>query len=377
MIFVALESLIATLRSHLSRLTDELSSQQAQLDELRSLRECDIRDLTSKISEVDNLKLEIERLGDEVEILRGIVEEGLKERRKAKEIIHSRENSFAFEPGAQSNLEELSNSEDEISRDLPNEPSRVDIPSPPPSRPQSRQKIGRDDSGFNFALNRPAHRKQKSKPRFIDEEELERVSADLEERRSLRSASDHSQDESFFRSGSQEARQPNQHESRPTRPKEEEKPRCRIAVNKSPKANRVYAKTPARPVAPKTEVENAEEEVPFPQIRGERLEKLFFSAPEHNERTCRICHRRRRPGASDDELDNTSWLPPRKRFRAERRSSHENYRDDETVHSDDDIRTKPGKAPFSEDRLPPQTVLVRVLRELEDDFTHYKGYDIS
>ena len=84
MIFVALESLIATLRSHLSRLTDELSSQQAQLDELRSLRECDIRDLTSKISEVDNLKLEIERLGDEVEILRGIVEEGLKERRKAK-----------------------------------------------------------------------------------------------------------------------------------------------------------------------------------------------------------------------------------------------------------------------------------------------------
>jgi len=24
-------------------------------------------------------------------------------------------------------------------------------------------------------------------------------------------------------------------------------------------------------------------------------------------------------------------------------------------------------------RLPPQTVLVRVLRELEDDFTHYKG----
>jgi hypothetical protein len=26
------------------------------------------------------------------------------------------------------------------------------------------------------------------------------------------------------------------------------------------------------------------------------------------------------------------------------------------------------------DRLPPQTVLVRVLRELEDDFTHYKGY---
>ena len=29
--------------------------------------------------------------------------------------------------------------------------------------------------------------------------------------------------------------------------------------------------------------------------------------------------------------------------------------------------------PFSEDRLPPQTVLVRVLRELEDDFTHYKG----
>ena len=28
------------------------------------------------------------------------------------------------------------------------------------------------------------------------------------------------------------------------------------------------------------------------------------------------------------------------------------------------------------DRVPPQTVLARVLRELEDDFTHYKEYVI-
>ena len=28
---------------------------------------------------------------------------------------------------------------------------------------------------------------------------------------------------------------------------------------------------------------------------------------------------------------------------------------------------------FGEDKTPPQTVVVRVLRELEDDFTHYKG----
>lgn len=29
------------------------------------------------------------------------------------------------------------------------------------------------------------------------------------------------------------------------------------------------------------------------------------------------------------------------------------------------------------DRDPPQTVLMRVVRELEDDFTHYKGYVLS
>lgn len=35
---------------------------------------------------------------------------------------------------------------------------------------------------------------------------------------------------------------------------------------------------------------------------------------------------------------------------------------------------KERERPAEDDRLPPQTVLVRVLRELEDDFTHYKGY---
>jgi hypothetical protein len=74
----ALESLI---RSHMSRLTSELSSHKRLLDELHSLRETDKNTVRQKVREVDLIRREVEKIAGEVEILKGVVEEGLKERR--------------------------------------------------------------------------------------------------------------------------------------------------------------------------------------------------------------------------------------------------------------------------------------------------------
>jgi hypothetical protein len=109
----------------------------------------------------------------------------------------------------------------------------------------------------------------------------------------------------------------------------------------------------------------------LPQIRGERLERLFRAAPEHDEKTCSVCHRRKRSASSSYPInDEPRWLP-------KPGSSANPIREGKRVHSGEafhfgdekyisDIAARRG--------LPPQTVLARVLRELEDDFTHYKSY---
>lgn len=96
----------------------------------------------------------------------------------------------------------------------------------------------------------------------------------------------------------------------------------------------------------------------FPQIRGERLERLFSSVPEHNEQTCRACHGKTQNGRARWDLD---WLLKRA---AGRRAS--------TPPTQDNVRTSAGGY-VQREGLPPQTVLTRVLRELEDDFAHYKS----
>lgn len=316
------------------------------------MRESDIRDLREKIREVDTLKLEVERLGGEVEILRGVVEEGLKERRKVKEAIESGDDSVASAsrlPVIDGVIDQQADASAGLN-DLTYEQSRVEIPSPPPSRPQTPQCIAKPEA-----------------PRFIDEDELDRLSADLEERRSERSlgnARDQSVD--HIRMNFRPAKPKGFAGVEPSKQgsgKERTANRARFVSHPSPKRTRVYAKTPARSSAG----QKVEGETPFPQIRGSKLEQLFFSAPEHNAKTCRVCHRRSRPGEMEDELDFPSWLPPRKRTKLSADDGQCHYKENK------DQADVTFKAPFAEDRLPPQTVLVRVLRELEDDFTHYKG----
>lgn len=100
----------------------------------------------------------------------------------------------------------------------------------------------------------------------------------------------------------------------------------------------------------------------LPQIRGERLERLFRATPEHDEQKCGVCHRKkkrsRQPSSSkparlpkgEDPEKEAAWT----------------FGDEKYISG---VAARRG--------LPPQTVLARVLRELEDDFTHYKAYVFS
>lgn len=112
----------------------------------------------------------------------------------------------------------------------------------------------------------------------------------------------------------------------------------------------------------------------FPRIRGEYLEQLFFSAPEHNADTCTVCRRR---------IAARSRTTLNYRRRSSRPEQHTNVGEDEgfaegseNAHPVDRVQSSKhdGRSHIdSDNRLPPQTVITRVLRELEDDFTHYKG----
>ncbi|KAG8878574.1 hypothetical protein FRB98_006087 [Tulasnella sp. 332] len=94
------------------------------------------------------------------------------------------------------------------------------------------------------------------------------------------------------------------------------------------------------------------DEMPFPRLRGERAEKLFFDATMHDERKCRKCRRRRKgKGRSKEEPyeeeDTGEWLAA---FLAQKRER------------------APGQA-----SMPSQSMLAHLARELEDEFTHHKS----
>ena len=99
------------------------------------------------------------------------------------------------------------------------------------------------------------------------------------------------------------------------------------------------------------------------------MEKLFYSASKHNEKTCGKCHRRKeRENAADngeEERRHQEWLETflGRQTRDGRKAA--------TRAGGDDPRARVHGA--AGDRLPPQTVLARVVRELEDEFSHYKS----
>ncbi|KAJ3850657.1 hypothetical protein EV368DRAFT_44833 [Lentinula lateritia] len=434
----ALESLIATLRSHLTRLTAELSSHQELLVELRSFRESDARALKEKTSDITRLRVEVERLAGEVEVLRGVVEEGLKERRLA------RENSRA-EDEHQQDLEEEEDVEEEEEDEELEEEDLDDHEEPEPFDPMSIPGSSRELEALDKTVRTDratvgtpgASQRNISRPtRFIDDDELERIAADVEERRSERSAAGASR---------------SQFDSRLLNPSRSASPvpaltsatqrRATVEVvadmndsvrnlhfredNRSPspalssasvRLRRVKAREaqelhqPNRPSPPtpghattrnyRPSDRHADHydsiaETPFPQIRGERLEKLFFSAPEHNQKTCNVCCRHRGPRGVDTRPMSPSWLPSRFAQDVNRHdhqadgdddegfaegleeTNQENYRDQFGRGMKRNVKQRdlgPPRDTYEQRKnLPQQTVLARVIRELEDDFTHYKS----
>ena len=443
-----MEALISTLRSHLTRLTAELSEHKQLLLELRSLRDSDARKLAEKSKEVDKLKNEVERLAGEVGVLRGVVEEGLKERRTIREQSVNLDQE-ATAPSAEESSEEESSNEESQQHGHPasvhsesseeEEEESISRRSPTPS-PRRRlganvaDKTMRTDHATIASSQLPSVSANTSRP-FLDNDELSRITQEVEERRSERSiqsqsrSQEDSQSQASSSSASQElvrswSRNPNPPESR--RVSRAPSPSMMLDADPSASASasmmapvpplehsvrfaaapsqastsrpvspvpapapRPSAPTPAaaqrnighgqkRRPHPTAPVATAADDA-FPQIRGARLERLFFSAPEHNAETCTVCHRRRRrrPSGGDGQSPE-SWLRAQER-RREGPRGHEDE-DEGFAEGEDDVRerlayaAKAARDRNGGDRLPPQTVLARILRELEDDFTHYKRY---
>ncbi|KAG5640635.1 hypothetical protein DXG03_007705, partial [Asterophora parasitica] len=431
----ALEALITTLRAHLTRLTAELSSHRELLTELRELRDSDIKALKQKTEDIERLKEEVERLGGEVEVLRGVVEEGLKERRTMREVSGVPQSDADI--GMSQDVDEEEDEEDEHaeidvqSRHEDDAQSRKEEEEEPePFDPVSimgssrnentNTRLGDRTMRTDHATIGSSHltRSQHSTPpaaapsQLIDSIEFERISAEVEERRSAERSAEHAPQPTrpSRRATVQEASDDDGTElddEEDSRRRGSPLPsRTRAQALAASSSSRSPVSTPARSAASAPAPSQRQhrsrrpadpvEETPFPQIRGTHLERLFFSAPEHNAKTCTVCHRRR-PHAADEDIE-PSWVPSRFRGRGAPQKAEEesNAEEDDEGFAEgseqhhDHARDTAGKrragervtfskepGPWREQAqrqgLPPQTVVARVIRELEDDFTHYKG----
>jgi len=259
--------------------------------------------LTEKTQEINELRTEVERLAGEIEVLRGVVEEGLNERRQARDATASEQSDHLV---------------DDPDVDAHHSfPPEIESPAP-------------------------------SVRRFIDDEEVDRISVDLDERRSERASNSSAQSYSGSDSTSTRSRR---HVQEPN-------------------------------VEPGGRVES---NPPFPKISSERMERLFFSAPRHNATSCRMCkdhHHAHGNGAHNHGVPNDhhedkdegfdEGVEPRPQPdhpRETGRSIGRTYTIEEILERMDRNggTLRPGD-------IPPQTVLARVIGELEDEFAHFREY---
>ena len=406
MLYTALEALVSSLRNHLTRLTSELTSHSALLAELRTLRDADTEALQAKSEEVNILKEKVEGLVGEVEVLKGVVEEGLKERRMLREqstmtaggYQHAEDSAQAvLHVETQQSLKEESEESSEESEDESVEDSisasRSLLIRPSPVT----DKTTRTDYatvGTQSRATRP----------FVTDEELERISVELSERRSERSrdssvagsvksltyATDRP-DSPFLRGSAQSAPPDLARSERRSSPELDPRapdPWYRVTRTAAPRPSRTAGRPPADrhtlhqdrggdvdQVQDHAALEELESS-PFPQIRGERLERLFFSASDHNARTCNVCNRRKRHHEDKVNGKRPAWLLSRFATGMKSRMPGVGLDGDDEGFSEgleEEIMARERRLQEQE-RDPPQTVLMRVVRELEDDFTHYKGY---
>ena len=356
------------------------------------------------------LKEKVEGLVGEVEVLKGVVEEGLKERRMLRE-QHTA--TAEEDQGTGQTSQAVLGTQDQLShRELSEESSEEsDDESVEDSISASRSLLARPSPAVDRTTRTDyataGTQSQATRP-FVTDEELERISVELSERRSERSRASSvassvkslpksltqvtGRPGSPFLRGSAQSAPPDlarsEHRSSPELDPRIPDPRSRVTRTAAPGPSKTAARAPTDPHVPhqvrRKEVEEAQDHAaleelendPFPQIRGERLERLFFSAPDHNVHSCNVCNRRKRNHTDRVNGKRPSWLLSR--FATDMKSRIPGVGvdgDDEGFAEglEEEIMARERRLQ-ERDRDPPQTVLMRVVRELEDDFTHYKGY---
>ena len=253
--------------------------------------------------EVEKLRDEVERLSEEVEVLRTVVEEGLKERQLVREQHSLDENARLQEEVEEAKTE----SEDELEYTSRN-PDVTDIPDrmvrmedPPPERAVSVS--SRSDSP------------SRSPSRPISQTSVH---------------SRHRSEENMHREVRREERSPSTR-SAPVSPIPAQASGSRRST------------TPRR-------IDASVKERPFPQIRGARMERLFFSVPDHDTKTCLICRCRRR------SVGSAPRQPPWPRRSNGGAAAEE---DEGFVEGPEEGQEK---------------VLGKIMSELEGDFVHYKRW---
>lgn len=356
------------------------------------------------------LKDKVEGLAGEVEVLKGVVEEGLKERRLLREqsmgtMEDDQRTGYSPQTLPDTTVRHLHKEESEESSEESEDESVED--SITASRSLLIRPSPATDKTTRSDYATVGTQSQATRP-FVTDEELERISVELSERRSERSRASSvagstkslprsltyvtDRPTSPFLRGSAQSAPPDlarseRHSSPELDPRLPD-PRYRVTRTTAPVPSKTASRAPFDNRDPrrdrggereKSQDHAAIEELetsPFPQIRGERLERLFFSAPDHNSRTCTVCNRRKRNHEDRINGKRPSWLISK--FATDMRSRMPCVGvdgDDEGFAEgmEEEIMARERKWQERERDLP-QTVLMRVVRELEDDFTHYKGY---
>ena len=380
----------------MSRLTSELSSQKALLDELRSLREADKNTLRQKVREVALLRREVEKIAGEVEVLKGVVEEGLRERRErslSQPYGVPQTHGLDVGQGDDSGVAEAGRERDGgESLDAQQDANDYEIEDVQPAL--ARRALQERTTHTDYATFGPSPipSNGSNTQRYVEDSELERISAELEERRSERSRSSSRLGSSVSSNGSHRAPSVASSIGSTHNPLVTTSSLERAATPDNLRQRR--QQTPVSPMTlpvqdpqlPAPLLAHARErqhagEVHFPQIRGARLERMFFSAPEHNTRTCTVCNRRRHREAVPSR---PLWYPASRGHNvtvADANNEDEGFGEGSVIEDGEGRKAIQGATvnldfldgDSGNGHLPPQTVLVRVLRELEDDFTHYKG----
>ncbi|KAF8333529.1 uncharacterized protein EI90DRAFT_3121870 [Cantharellus anzutake] len=379
-----LETLVMTLRQQLAQMTSELDVYKQAVDELRALHEEDEAEIEKRSQEVEELRAEVERLGNEVMRLRDIIEDSVRERR---EVSQQREDFQLPAQNAEEQQQEQKE-EQEVSRlsipkvtalsPVPEESSQdprlldtEEIPgnARPVSRASDFDKSNISVDELEFKSRATVGSSFRTMKRFITDAELERVESDVEERRSFLSGRMCGDLEVSSCSMAPPPRLPGPSTTPKQLPIQLPVPRVTVSDYEAPRK-------------PQTSKPRSHQGDPFPTIRGARMEKLFFSLPDHNETTCHVCRKRRanEPNSLGQSMDGRNH-PARGRREDDKDLPNTSEVLNAAMEALDRAKASRsargeyngGAYELDDAELPPQTVVARAVRELEDDFTHYKS----